>query len=117
MPQNTPDLPSEEITPALRNALVELGAVIPTTPEEVQLTELDVAEDTEREELDAAFDRLKRQLAGDLPASAFLNVAQTNTVSEESGLARAARKGGELDAETLAKIEADLAKAKREVSD
>jgi len=80
---NSDDLPSE-----LHKALIECGAVIPTTPEEVLLAERHHKAKTSPEQIEAAFQKLEM----------------------------APRNGQELDETTRAKIEASVEKVLRKPS-
>lgn len=54
----------DELTPELRKALVELGVITPTTPDEVKLAE---ARMQRKRELDAAWEQLEKSLDTEEP--------------------------------------------------
>ncbi len=111
MPNEIPKHSADEMTPALRKALVESGALIPTTAEEVELAEAHLTRAVTRQEVDAAFAKLEAALDDDSPVSSFMRLDESVVSPTDGGLAMAARNGTELDAETLAKIEASVARA------
>ena len=113
MPNENPKYPGDEMTPALRKALVESGAVIPTTPSEVKLAEAHLTGNVTRLQVEAAFARLEKALDDIAPAPAFMRLDECVMPPADGGLAMAARNGGELDTETLAKIEESVARATR----
>jgi phage-related tail fiber protein len=98
-----PDHTLGDLTPALRKALVELGTIIPTTPEEVELAEAHLADEATPAEVQAAFEKLERQLAADESETLAIRLAKPFSAAADSG-----RK---LDAETLAKTDVDVATA------
>jgi hypothetical protein len=101
----------EELTPALRKALVELGAVIPTTPEEVVLVETKLTHKVSARETQQAFERLEQSL-DDPHESSFMRLHDCVLAPAEDGLAMAARKGIKLDREMLEKIAKSVARAR-----
>lgn len=111
--QNETPHPGDEMTPALRKALVESGAVIPTTPSEVKLAEKHLKRRVKPNEVEAAFARLEKALDNIAPILEFMQLDKCVMPPAEGGLSMAARNGGELDAETLAKIEESIARATR----
>ena len=113
MPDETPKQAADELTPALRKALVELGAIIPTTPEEVELAEAHLTDGTTHEEAEASFKKLEQILDDDSLAPAFMHLDESVASPTDCGLSMAARNGDELDAETLARIEESVARATR----
>lgn len=110
MPNPRTNQPADELTPELKQALVEIGAVIPTTAAEVALVENKFTTALPKTEVNAAFDTVLRMLDSDASSEAFIKpVAMSASGNHE--LALAARNGVTLDADTLAKIEADVAHA------
>ena len=112
MPDKTPKQTADELTPALRKALVELGTIIPTTPDEVALAEAHLTDGTTPEEVEASFKKLE-QILDDSLAPAFMRLDESVVSPTDCGLSMAARNGDELDAETLARIEESVARATR----
>lgn len=113
MPDSNAQPPSDEMTPALRKALVELGAVIPTTPQEVKLVESQLGPEPTRSEIDAAFESVLHVLEDSNSDKPFIHLDESVVDATDNMLAMAARNGSELDEETLAKIERDVAAAIR----
>lgn len=113
MPNEIPKHSADEMTPALRRALVESGALIPTTPEEVELAEAHLTRDVTRHETETAFAKLEATLDDTSPASPFMRLDDCVVPATESDFAMAARNGTELDAETLARIEESIARVTR----
>lgn len=113
MPNEIPKHSADEMTPALRKALVESGALIPTTPEEVELAEAHLTRDVTRQETEAAFAKLEAALDETTPAPQFMRLDDCVVAAKDSDFAMAARNGTELDAETLARIEESIARATR----
>lgn len=113
MPERNPQHSADEMTPALRKALVELGAVIPTTPQEVKLAEAQLGPEPLRSEVDAAFADILHALDDTQSRKPFMQIDEILIAAADSELAMAARNGTELDAETLAQIERDVAAAIR----
>jgi hypothetical protein len=109
LPQN-----NDELTPVLHRALVEIGALIPTTPEAVELAETHVVLNSPPTEVSKAFERVLGLLNGTSKQPPFMRLDDCVAPLTEERLALAARKGRELDAETLAKIERDVAEATRD---
>ncbi len=112
MPNETPMHSADEMTPALRKALVESGAIIPTTPEEVELAESHLTRGVTRQEVEAAFAKLEASLDDIKPAPPFMRLDACVMLSTEE-LALAARNGKPLDAETMAKIEDSVSRVMR----
>lgn len=95
----------DELTGPLRKALVELGILIPTTPEEVALAERHLTNATTPEQIEASFDRLEATLDDDSCATAFMQLHESILLPTEGCISMAARHGiPNLKAETLAKI-------------
>lgn len=116
MPDSHSTQPDDELTPVLRKALVEIGALIPTTSEEVQLAEAHLGSEPTRAEVADAFENVQRLLHGKADSPAFMRLDESIVVSADNELAMAARNGTALDAETRAKIEQDVAAATRKPS-
>ena|SRR5216684_745708 len=113
MPNENPKHSADEMTPALRKALVESGVVIPTTPSEVELAEAHLRRNVTPQEVEAEFARLEKALDDITAAPAFMRLDECVIPPADSGLGMAARNAGGLDAETLAKIEESVARATR----
>jgi len=112
MPNPRTTQSADELTPELKTALVEIGAIIPTTAAEVALVENKFTAALPKPEVNAAFDAVLRMMDGDASSEAFIKPSAVSAVGDYE-LALAARNGNALDAETLAKIEADVAQATR----
>lgn len=111
MSESQPKQTADEMTPALRKALVEIGAVIPTSIQEVKLAEAQNGPEPERAEVEAAFDAILYALDSTESNKPFIRLDESFSATSSNNLALAARNGGELDAETLAQIEIDVANA------
>jgi hypothetical protein len=105
------DLPSE-----LRKALIECGAVIPTTPEEVLLAERQHKVKAPPVQIEAAFKKLELALDDPTDDLSFAKLNDPLLTMQNEELAMAARNGTELDEETRAKIEASVQKTLRKPS-
>src|SRR5262245_38167468 len=113
MANEIPKHTADEVTPALRKALVESGAIIPTSPEEVTLAENHLTRTVTPQEIAEAFSKLEAALDETSPPSPFMQLDECVVPPTGDGLAMAARNGVELDADTLAIIEDVVAHAKR----
>jgi len=102
-----------EMTPALRKALVELGASIPITPQEVELANAQLGSEPSRSEIETAFEAVLHAIDETQPSRPFMRLDEAFVGLADNELAMAARNGGDLDAETLARIERDVADAIR----
>ena len=105
MNKNNPQESTDELPSDLRKALIECGALIPTTPDEVEVAEKQLEIRATPAQINAAFSELEKAL--DDPASeiCFLKLSETLSVLRNEDLAMAARNGNELAEETRAKIE------------
>lgn len=109
---------TDEITPKLRKALVEIGAVIPTTAADVTLAERHLDCQVSQSQIDASFAQIERMLAPQsAPRAATPSVRYKTNAASSMGLALAARNGSEIDEATKAKIEADIAQATQKQRD
>lgn len=113
MPDEIPKQTPDELTPTLRKALVELGFILPTTPEEVGLAEAHLTDGTTPEEVEASFQKLEQMLDDESLAPSFMRLDESVVSPTNCGLSMAARNGVELDEETLARIEESVARATR----
>jgi hypothetical protein len=104
----TGDLPSE-----LCKALIECGAVIPTTPEEVALAERQHKVKASPAQIEAAFKKLELALDNPTDDLSFAKINDALQTIQNEDLAMAARNGTELDEETRAKIEESVQKTLR----
>lgn len=102
---------TDELTPAVRKALIECGAVIPVTPEEVLLLEKQITVKAKPAEIEAAFKKLEKHLDDPSTRLSFMRLDDSFKPQNEDEFSMAARKGCELDDETRAKIEASVLKA------
>lgn len=116
MPKEIPKKSQDEMTTALRKALVECGAIIPITPDEVELAQRHLTPTPTPNQVDAAFARLEATLNDGRITLSFMNLDDCVVPPTNGGLAMAARNGTELDAETLAKIEKSVSDATRKPS-
>lgn len=112
MPNPRTKQSADELTPELKQALVEIGAIIPTTAAEVALVGNKFTAALPNSEVNAAFDAILRMMDADASTDTFIKPVVMSVVDDYE-LAMAARNGHALDAETLAKIEADVARATR----
>jgi hypothetical protein len=113
MTKNNPQESTDEFPSGLRKALIECGALIPTTPEEVLLAERQLKIRTTREQIKAAFSELERALDDPTAEISFARLDDSVSVVKNQDLAMAARNGMELGDETRAKIEDSVDKALR----
>src|SRR5690242_1663194 len=104
MPNESEKHSVDELTQTLRKALIESGAIIPVTPEEVELAERHLTGGVTSRDVDAAFIKLEKSLQNLSPVS-FMQLEETIAIPIKNDFAMAARNGEELDAETMAKIE------------
>lgn len=113
MPNEQTNQNTDEITPILRKALVEIGVLIPISPSEVVIADSHFVQEPSSEEENAAFTRLEQILDDDTSSLFFMRIDETLFTPKDGGLAMAARNGEELDSETLAKIKQAIAQATR----
>jgi hypothetical protein len=99
------------MTPALRKALIESGALIPTTPTEVRLAQRFLTESLTPDQIDAAFSKLDSMLETDSPAPPFIELDEPLPSPGGQGMASAARNGSELSESLLARIDEDVDRA------
>lgn len=111
MSESQPKQTADEMTPALRRALVEIGAVIPTSIQEVKLAEAKNGPEPGSGEIEAAFDAVLYALDSTESTKPFIRLDESFSAASSNNLALAARNGNELDAKTLAQIESDVANA------
>ena len=104
--------PNDDLTPEIRKALVEIGAVIPTTVAEVALAERHLDCQVSLSQIDASFAQIEQMLAWQSSPNTGAPVMRyTTNAASCTGLALAARNGTEIDEATRAIIEADIAEA------
>jgi len=113
MTKKSPNENNDDLSSALHKALIECGAVIPTTPEMVLLAETQHDAEVSPAEVDAAFRRLESTLNDPIVDLSFIKMNDTLLTTEPEDLAMAARNGTELDEITRAKIEESVQKALR----
>ena len=103
----------DEMKPAIHKAMVELGHVIPTTPETVELAENQLIEDGDDSDIDESFARLSNLLKSGKPAPSFCELEESFIPLMNTELSMAARNGnGEvLPAVILDQINADIEQA------
>jgi len=111
MPNETSISAEDGISPSLRKVLIEVGALIPTTPQEVEIAEARLNSDLPAEVVSAAFAKLEQMIDDESPSTPFMSFREPIIISEECGLAMAARNGAALDPETLQRIEESVAQA------
>lgn len=110
MKNKHPHEATDDLPPELRKALIECGAIIPTTPEEVLLAERQHKAMISPAEIDAAFKKLELALNDPTDDLSFAKVNDVLVTMQNEDLAMAARNGEELDEETRAKIEKSVQK-------
>lgn len=103
MSNNTPKETNDELTVALRKALVEIGALIPTSPEEVKLAENHLTIGTTPEQVELAFKKLEEKLS-DPFVSPFMRLHESVLLPDEECVSVAARGAKNLKRETLKKV-------------
>ena len=113
MTKKNPQESTDELPPELRKALIECGAVIPTTPDEVLIAERQHQIKTAPAQIDTAFRKLEKALADPTTDLSFAQLNDSLKMPKNEDLAMAARNGSELDEETRAKIEGSITKALR----
>ena len=113
MTKNNPQESTDEFPSDLRKALIECGALIPTTPDEVLLAERQLKVRTTPAQIKAAFSELEKALDDPNTEISFVRLDDSISVVKNQDLAMAARNGTELGDETRAKIEDSVDKALR----
>jgi len=113
MTKKYPHEDTDELPPALRKALIECGAVIPTTPKEVLLAERQQKTKASPDQVEAAFQKLELALDDPTDDLSFAKINDALLTMQNEDLAMAARNGMELDEETRAKIEESVQRALR----
>ena len=103
----------EDLPPELRKALIECGAVIPTTPEGVLLAEQQHIVKMSPAEIDAAFKKVELALNDPADDLSFAKANDALVTIQNEDLAMAARNGEDLDEETRAKIEESVQRVLR----
>ena len=109
MPNENSKHSGDEMTPALRKALIESGALIPTTPNDVVLAQRLIDSRVSPEIIAAAFARLERLIDDAETNSTFIKI--DGPMVSDGLQSMAARNGEELDAETLAKLDQAITEA------
>jgi hypothetical protein len=104
---------TDELSPTLRKALIECGAIIPTAEDEVLLAERQHKVKLTRAEVEAAFKQLENALDDPGNDITFARPSESLLALNREDLAMAARNGAELDDETRAKVDASVEKALR----
>ncbi|WP_395741687.1 hypothetical protein [Prosthecobacter sp.] len=105
---------NDDLRPEIRKALVEIGAVIPTTVSQVSLAERHMDCQVSQSQIDASFAQIEQMLTWQSSAKTAVPVMRyTTDAASFTGLALAARNGSEIDEATRSKIEADIADANR----
>ena len=97
------------ISPDLRKALVEIGAMIPTTAAEVTLAERLLDWQVSESQIGKSFLQIQELLKGSSRPKSV--VRYKGGAVATTGLALAARKGTQIDETIRAKIEADITQA------
>src|SRR5437867_3667545 len=103
MPNEFAKSPTDKWTSALRKALVEIGALIPVTPEEVKLAEARLTDGTTPEEVEASFKRLE-EILDDHVLPQFMQLHESIQLPSEDCVSMVARNSANLKAEALARI-------------
>lgn len=104
---------TDELGPKLRKALIECGAIIPTTEEEVLLAERQHKVKVTPSQIDAAFRKLETALDDPTTEVSFAHPNESLLTRNHEDLSMAARNGDELDEETRAKVEATVERVLR----
>jgi hypothetical protein len=86
MSNEIPKDSADEMTPALRKALVECGVIIPTTSKEVELAEAHLTHMPTPEQVEASFKKLEQMLAGDSPARSFMRLRAPGALQSLRGI-------------------------------
>lgn len=94
----------DDLAPELRKALVECGAIIPTTSEDVALVEKNIKSKLTSAQIDAAFGKLEEVL-GKPEDLSFVKLNSSILQPQSDEMSMAARNGCEIDEETRAKID------------
>ena len=105
MNKKNPQESTDELPSDLRKALIECGALIPTTPDEVQVVEKQLELRATPAQINAAFIELEKALDDPITELRFVKLSESLSVLRNEDLAMAARNGNELAEETRAKIE------------
>jgi|SRR5947209_10687921 len=105
MNKNNPQESTDELPSDLRKALIECGALIPTTPAEVEVAEKQLEIRATPAQINAAFSELEKGLDDPITEIKFVKLSESLSVLRNDDLAMAARNGNELAEETRAKIE------------
>ena len=108
--------PTDDLTPELRKALVEIGAVIPTTTADVALAERHLECQLSQSQIDASFSQIERMLAHQSAPKAAPVRYKTNAASS-MGLALAARNGSEIDEATKRTLVVNVDTIQTQLSD
>jgi hypothetical protein len=108
MNKNNPQESTDELPSDLRKALIECGALIPTTPEEVEIAEKQLEIRATPAQINAAFSELDKALDDPITEIKFVKLNRSLSVSRDEDLAMAARHGNDLAEETRAKIEKSI---------
>lgn len=103
MPNEIAKPTTDKWTSALRKALVEIGALIPVTPEEVKLAEARLTDGTTPEEVEASFKKLEETLDDNAPVP-FMRLHESVQLPSEDCVSMVARNAANLKTETLARI-------------
>jgi Zn-dependent peptidase ImmA (M78 family) len=113
MPNEITKPMSDKWTSALRKALVEIGALIPVTPEEVKLAEARLTDGTTPEEVEASFKRLE-EILDDHVLPQFMQLHESIQLPSEDCVSMVARNAATLKAEAVARIAHAVASATAE---
>lgn len=101
---------ADDLAPELRKALVECGAIIPTTSEEVALVEKRAKSKLTAAQIDAAFGKLEEAIDKPDEDLSFVKLNASILEPRTDEMSMAARNGCEIDDETRAKIDETVEK-------
>jgi len=105
MNKKNPQESTDELPSTLRKALIECGALIPTTPDEVEIAEKQLEIRATPAQINAAFSELEIALDDSTSEINFVKLSESISGMKNEELAMAARNGNELAEETRARIE------------
>jgi hypothetical protein len=105
MNKNNPQELTDELPSDLRKALIECGALIPTTPNEVEIAEKQLEIRATPAQINASFREIEKALDDPTTEIEFVKLSESLSVLRNEELAMAARNGNDLAEEIRAKIE------------
>ena len=88
--------------------MIECGALIPTTPNEVEVAERQLEIRATPAQINAAFSALEKALDDPTAEINFVKLSESLSIEKNQDLAMAARNGNELADETRVRIEKSI---------